>query len=233
MNNPKTFVETRNEHALVLAAQDGDAGAIRRLAEQYTALIVSLSGRFYLGAHALLAREELIQAGYVGLLDAIAHYDIEKQTALSTYALSWILGEMRRTVKRSVEHAGGYEEIRRIRRVQAGLEAQNNAEPTIGEIAAACDMPIWQTAALMQMAEIMRIEDQQAELPAQLDKAMEDRVAFRMALDALEAQERQVVLLRYYRGMSQTETAKTMGKSQTQISRIERRAMDHMKTMLT
>lgn len=233
MNNLTSSIESAlDEGTLVLLAKKGDTQAIRRLVEQYTALIVSLSGRFYIGTHALLTREELIQAGYVGLLDAVAHYDIAKKATLRTYAFEWILGEMRRTVKRSVDHAGGYEKMRQIHRMQAALEAQNSSTITLGDIAKACNMPIWQAATLIQMEEITHIEAQNQEPMHRSAMQMEERVDLHLALEMLTEQERQVILLRYYRGMSQMETARVLGKSQTQVSRIEHCAINRMKDML-
>ena len=59
-----------------------------------------------------------------------------------------------------------------------------------------------------------------------------ERVALRMAMNELEAEEQRVVLLRYYRDMTQQETARLLGRSQAQISRIERRALDRLRTLL-
>ena len=52
-------------------------------------------------------------------------------------------------------------------------------------------------------------------------------------MDALDAKERQVIILRYYKGITQSETAKILGTSQVQVSRIEKKVLSGMKRKLT
>ena len=59
-----------------------------------------------------------------------------------------------------------------------------------------------------------------------------ERLALRSAIDALPERERQVILLRYFRGMTQDRTAKVLGVSQVQVSRIERKAVEHLRRKL-
>ena len=60
-----------------------------------------------------------------------------------------------------------------------------------------------------------------------------NKIAVTQLIDNLEEREKQVILLRYYRGKTQTEISKIMGTSQVQISRIEKKALDIMKRKLT
>ena len=62
--------------------------------------------------------------------------------------------------------------------------------------------------------------------------APEEREALRGAVAALPERERQVILLRYFRGMTQDRTAKVLGVSQVQVSRIERKAVEHLRERL-
>ena len=59
-----------------------------------------------------------------------------------------------------------------------------------------------------------------------------NKIALMQLLNHLKDKEKQVILLRYYRGKTQTEVAKVMGTSQVQISRIEKRALQEMKKRL-
>ena len=65
-----------------------------------------------------------------------------------------------------------------------------------------------------------------------MEEAIVEREALRGAVAALPERERQVILLRYFRGMTQDRTAKVLGVSQVQVSRIERKAVEHLRRKL-
>ena len=104
------------EEKWILAAQNGNVQAMEWVAEKYRLLITKLSHRFYVGVQSLFSREELIQAGYVGLFRAMENYSPQKGSSLGTYAFSWILGEMRKALRVAMDHTGSYAGIGRIRR---------------------------------------------------------------------------------------------------------------------
>lgn len=60
-----------------------------------------------------------------------------------------------------------------------------------------------------------------------------NKIAIHQLMDALDAKERQVIILRYYKGITQSETAKILGTSQVQVSRIEKKVLSGMKRKLT
>ena len=60
-----------------------------------------------------------------------------------------------------------------------------------------------------------------------------NKIAITQLINDLEEKEKQVILLRYYKGRTQTEVAKIIGVTQVQISRIEKRVLDFMKRKLT
>ena len=64
------------------------------------------------------------------------------------------------------------------------------------------------------------------------EEGMVERLALRTAISALPEREQQVLLLRYYRGLTQTDTARVVGVSQVQVSRLERRALDRLRQEL-
>ncbi len=234
----RATVGRAEEDTLVRAAKEGDSAALETLTARHAPLVRGLSARFYRSAQAALSREELVQSGYMGLLLALARYDEASDAAFGTYALAWILGEMRRTVKSAVNMTGGYEQIARLKRKQSAFEAANGRSPTVEELAALCGETPWQVAQLTYMASVVRYESEEAsgggeETIADGRENPEEQIDIKLALDALPREERQVILLRYYRDWTQAETARAVGKSQAQISRMERRAIDRMKALLT
>lgn len=85
------------EYALILRAQQGDAQAMELLLRPHRPLVYSLSRRFHCPQS---WQDELVQAGYMGLMQAVYHYDFARKVRLITYAVPWMLGEMKRTLRR-------------------------------------------------------------------------------------------------------------------------------------
>ena len=238
MNHDASVKHLAEEQKLIQMAQTGDKPSLTALLERYRPLVVSSSHRFCIATDSILSREELIQSGYLGLITAISRYEKEKDTLLGTYALSWILGEMKRTIKNSLNRMGEYDHAAKIKRMQSQFEIQYSRSPTISEISSACRIPVWQIAHLLNACDTGQYEDESSDgiKPAGFTNAspdIEQTTEFSLALEALTKEERQVVLMRYYRDCTQSETAKLIGKSQTQVSRIERSALDHLKRMLS
>ena len=184
MNN-----EERNQaNILIVAAQNGDAAAKAALVEKHRGIIWMLARRI---CCAWMNDEELVQAGYLGFMQALIHYDISRETKLITYALPWILGEMRRAIR-------------------------------------------WKEALVYSLDE--PLDEEHATLYDVLGGEMDidvDRVDLRLALGRLSQEEQLLLCLRYYRDKTQKESAIILGKSQTQISRMERRALDALHAMLS
>ena len=171
--------------ARILEAKSGSIQALEELIQENQGLIRVLAGRLYCERE---SRKELIQAGNLGLIHAITHFDPSRDTKLITYAVPWILGEMRRALHRT--------------------EAYSLDQPLAEDGQTLYD--------ILASSEHMDIR--------QLD--------LRLALARLNREEQIVVLLRYYRDRTQKETAALLGKSQAQISRLERRALDALRALL-
>ena len=65
-----------------------------------------------------------------------------------------------------------------------------------------------------------------------MEEGIVERVALRAAIDDLPERERSVVLLRYFKNLTQDRTARVLGVSQVQVSRIEKKAMEHLRRKL-
>ena len=226
----------------IRAAQAGDREAAGRLVEENAGLIWSVARRYFGRG---TDPEDLYQLGCVGFLKAIEGFDLSYGTRFSTYAVPKISGEIRRflrddgTVKVS---RGIKEQAAQIRAARTALEQRMGREPTITELARETgmtpeDIAFAETAT--GPAESLQLEsgDDGFTLEHVLgDYAAEERmvehVALRAVIEKLPERERQVVALRYYHGMTQQNCARVMRVSQVQISRLERRALEGLRSIM-
>lgn len=185
--------------------------------------------------------EDLFQAGCVGLVKAAAGFDETKGFKFSTYAVPAILGEIRRifrdggTVKigRSAK-----EKARELLNIKEELALKTGKEPTITEIAKAADMEISEAAALISaclpVISLTAGDDEtQTDIPIQsTDERLTEKIDLHEALKSLETGEKQIIELRYYKGLTQTVTAQKLGLSQVQVSRKEKAILSKLRKML-
>jgi RNA polymerase sporulation-specific sigma factor len=174
----------------------------------------------------------------VGFLKAIEGFDMDYGTCFSTYAVPKIAGEIRRFLRDdgSVKLSRGVKErAARVARARAELEQELGREPCLSELSARTGLEAEEIAAAETAVSAARSLEQEAGeegftlLDTLSDPEAEARllehVALREGLDALPERERQVLLLRFFRGLTQQAAAERLGVSQVQISRLERRAL--------
>lgn len=235
--------EETNE--LLRRAHAGDKAARNLLVECNLKLVLSAVQRFSgRGGNP----DDLFQVGCIGLIKAIERYDIELGLRLSTYAFSLIIGEMRRFLR----DCGMVKVTRRVREqaiaaLKKKEELQNalNREPTVEEIAAAMGQPkedvvlameaIMEPTSLYDPAysdgrENVCIIDQVQDKTGVSDWL--DEMLLRQAMEALSDREKKILSLRFFAGKTQMEVSRVVGISQAQVSRIEKGALQHIKTQL-
>ena len=226
---------------LLECARAGDNDACARLIEENTGLIWSIVRRYYgRGAEP----EDLYQLGCLGFLKAVRGFDPAFGCQFSTYAVPKIAGEIRRflrddgTVKvsRSLKERAGA-----IRMVRERLSARLGREPTLSELAAETGLEPEEIAAAeeanLPVASLQLETGDGFTLESILGtegmvEGIVEKLALRTAIDALPERERQVILLRYFKGLTQDRTAKILKVSQVQVSRLERRAVEQLRRKL-
>ena len=220
-------------------AQAGDEAACAQLVEENSPLVWSIVRRFFgRGADP----EDLYQLGCLGLLKAIRGFDTQFGTRFSTYAVPKISGEIRRFLRDdgAVKVSRGMKErCRSVRLARSALEQTLGREPTLSELAERTGLSAEELAtaeAALGTAESLegaRIEDGLSLDRVLGDDGQEERLVERITLDAametLPERERMVIALRFFHGLTQDKTAKVLGISQVQVSRLERRALDAMR----
>ena len=226
---------------LLEAAQRGDTEAAGRLVEENGGLIWSVVRR-YCGRG--VEPEDLYQLGCLGFIKAVNGFDLSYGTQFSTYAVPKIAGEIRRFLRDDgpvkVER-GTRERALALYAARERLRAALGREPALSELAAELCCPAEEIAELELSA--LPPESLQAEREDGLsleqtlsdsadEDAMVERIALRAGVDALPEREKLTILLRFYKGLTQEQTARVLGVSQVQVSRLERRALERLRAAL-
>lgn len=224
-------------------AKNGDKQAAEELIEENSGLIWSVARRFFGRG---TEPDDLYQLGCVGFLKAIEGFDESFGTQFSTYAVPKISGEIRRflrddgavKVSRSVK-----EQAQRIRAVRTELEQRFGREPQLSEIAAETGLTPEEIAfaeTATGPAESLQREsgDDGFTLEHVLtdtygEERMLEQVSLRYAIEQLPEKEKKAIYLRYFHGMTQESASRVLGVSQVQVSRLERRAVDKLREVLT
>lgn len=223
---------------LLRAAQEGDQEACERAVLDNNGLIWSIVRRYYGRG---VEPDDLYQLGCIGFLKAVQGFDFSYGTCFSTYAVPKIAGEIRRFLRDD-----GAVKVSRTIREQAQtlysarerLRHDLGREPALSELAEATGLSveeIAQTELATEAPESLQQETAEGltlegilgtEAP---EESIVERIALREAIDRLPEKERMTILLRYFRGMTQEQTARVLGVSQVQISRLERRGLERLR----
>ena len=226
---------------LLAAAREGDEQACARLLEENSGLVWSVCRRYFGRG---VDPEDLYQLGCLGFVKAVRGFRADYGTQFSTYAVPKIAGEIRRflrddgTVKvsRTLREQGSA-----LRKARESLREELGREPTLSELSAATGMSVEDIAAAetanspvaslqQELGEGLTVEETVGD--AGLEEDLVEKLALRQAISALPDRERQVVELRYFRNLTQDRTAKVLGVSQVQISRIERKALALLRDLM-
>ena len=228
---------------LILSAQAGDREASERLVTENAGLIWSIARRFTGRGTDL---EDLYQLGCLGFLKAVEGFDPVFGTQFSTYAVPKISGEIRRFLRDdgAVKVSRGIkEQAAAIRIARNHLTSALGREPTVQEISRQTGISPEDIAlAENATAATESIQRESGEegfslehilTDTESEERMVERIALLQALERLQEREAMVIRLRYFHGLTQQRIAKVLDVSQVQVSRIEKKALAHLKELLT
>lgn len=232
-------VPKEETYILIERAKKGDEEAKAQLTIDNTGLVKKIAVKFVSEEHEL---EDLIQIGYMGLLKAVDNFNPDFDVMFSTYAVPMIMGEIKRffrdngriKVSRSIKS-----DLYALRQMQTSFEAREGRRPHISEIAESLSMSRERVLEVIEAGE--RISSISS-LDQQQDAGLEQRQAgfcgeerqidlimMKDEISALRDKERLVLMLRYYRDLTQQQIADRLGVSQVQVSRIEKRALEKIR----
>ena len=222
----------------IKAAQEGDREACEQAVLENNGLIWSVVRRYYGRG---VDPEDLYQLGCLGFLKAVQGFDFSYGTCFSTYAVPKIAGEIRRFLRddgaikvgRSIR-----EQAQMLYGLREKLRRELNREPLLSEVAEASGLSAEEIAQIDLATEVP--ESLQRETADGLtlagivgteapEEGLVERIALREAIDRLPEKERMTILLRYFKALTQEQTARILGVSQVQVSRLERRGLDRLR----
>ena len=204
---------------------------LEKLALEHTGLVKSIAIRL---SHVYDEEvDDLIQIGYIGLLKAIKGFDEEKGFKFSTYAVPVITGEIRSQLRdqgvikisRSIKA-----DVMAIKKAEEEFVNIHNRFPKISELAIYLDFTEERVKEAISADDAMKNIGSYDEVNLASDEEEENitKIDIRNSLDKLEETERKIMVLRYFKDMTQSQVAKVVGISQVQVSRIEKKTLKNM-----
>lgn len=228
---------------LISRAQSGDRDASEALVTENSGLIWSVAKRF-IGRGT--ESDDLYQLGCLGFLKAVEGFDLDYGTQFSTYAVPKIAGEIRRflrddgavKVSRSLK-----EQAMTIKVARNHLATALGREPSLLEISRQTGFTPEEIAlAENATAATESIQRESGEEGFSLENILTDteseermveRIALMQAISKLSEREGMVIKLRYFHCLTQERVARVLEVSQVQVSRIEKKALVHLRELLT
>ena len=227
-------------------AKEGDTIAKESLIEHNVSLVKCIVKR-YLGKG--VDYDDLFQIGCMGFLKAISGFDESFGVKFSTYAVPMIAGE----IKRFMRDDGSVKVSRTMKQTAKEINAfvedytrEKGRAPAVSEIAERFGMDEAETVFVMGSSKMPlslygageRVDGKERELietlPATDDQEeWIDRMLLRGAIEGLSERDKKIIILRYFRDMTQSEVAEKIGVSQVQVSRIESRIIKEFREKLS
>jgi RNA polymerase sigma-B factor len=218
--------------------QGGDTQARDRLVQLYLPLVEKFAHRYERGG---AEHDDLIQAGSVGLLNAIERYDRRRGEEFAAFAVPTIVGEMKRHVRdrsatlrlpRPLQEAGA-----RLPQARAELTSRLGRTPTDGELAAELHIESDDLAYLDEAGRVQAFADSDSLLVRSANRAREldlsdERLQLTAAFRALGPAEQKVLYLRYVRDLSRKQVANQLGISEGQLSRRTQAALGKLRAQI-
>ncbi len=241
----KTLTDEQKRE-LLLRTKAGDMDARQELIYGNLRLVLSIIQRF---TNRRESMDDLFQVGCLGLIKAVDNFNTELDVKFSTYAVPMIIGEIRRYLRdnNAIRISRSVRDLAyRALQVREELTRVKQSEPTVEEIAAKLGEP--REAVLRAMEAIIEpislyepvysengdsiyVIDQVSDASCS-DECWLENIALRDAMTKLSERERSIINMRFYKNKTQMEIAEEIGISQAQVSRLEKGAIEKMRTQI-
>ncbi len=204
-------------------------------------IVARFSGRGY-------EKEELYQIGAIGLIKAVKRFDFSFGVKFSTYAVPYIMGE----IKRFIRDDGPIKISRSIKELNSKINAlqhknlkEAGQELSVKEVARKLNVSKEEVAVAIESARPLESINEEAYIEengeskiSKISNKEDDvnklinRLTINRLIQELDEREKKIIILRYFREKTQTEVANLLGISQVQVSRIEKKILNSMRTKI-
>lgn len=225
-------------------AQQGDKNALERLVLNNNGLIWSIVKRFSGRGYEL---EDLYQIGCLAFIKAIKRFDANFETQITTYAVPYILGEIKKFIRddNPVKISRSIKELSmKINLIQNESMSRNGKELNINELAEILKVDREEIIIATESSRCIESldketndEDKRSLIDTIVsnkdeEQSIVNKLTIKELLGKLEKREKEIILLRYYKGKTQSQVGKILGITQVQVSRIEKKVLDRMRYSL-
>ena len=235
-----------NNGKYIQLAQNNNEEAMEMLIKNNSGLIWSIVRRFTGRGY---ETEDLYQIGCIGLIKAIKRFDINLDVQLSTYAVPYIMGEIKRFIRDDgiIKISRQTKELSvKIKQIQNDYINKLGEEISINLIADKLNISKEEVAAAIESTQnvnsIYNIEapdgsddrmliDKISDNKDEYNKLV-DEMTLKDIINNLDKKEKEVILLRFYKEQTQSKVGKILGITQVQVSRIEKKVLEKMKLKL-
>lgn len=231
----------------IINAQNGDKDDMATLVESNQGLIWNIAKRFLGRGY---DKEDIYQIGCLGFIKAVRRFDLRFDVKLSTYAVPYILGEIKRFLRDDwpVKVSRSLKELNiKINELKKEYE-KKGVELSISEISEILKLPkeeiimAIESARTVESIESCTYVDNKTSNTLNLSDTLVDdhdesvliinKITIQKLVNNLDNREKEIILLRFYKDKTQAEVAKIIGISQVQVSRIEKKVLSGMKDEL-
>ncbi len=218
----------------ILQAQEGNRDVLNELVLENKGLIVNIARRFENRGYEF---DDIYQIGAIGFIKAVQKFDFSYNVMLSTFAVTYIIGE----IKRFLRDNGPIKISRQIKELysKVTLEQKSNPNITIEDLAKKLKVDKEEIALALDSDNCIKSLDDKSDeddIPL-IDKLSSkenneeiivNKLALKQCINNLEPREKKIIFLRYYKCQTQKKVADIIGISQVQVSRIEKRVLENL-----
>ena len=230
----------------ILKAQNGDKETLQKIVGENQGLVWGIVKRFSGRGYEV---EDLYQIGAIGFIKAIKRFDINFDVQLSTYAVPYIIGEIKRFIRDDgpIKVSRSIKELNiKIKEFQKRYLLNNGYDASLNDIAKEFKITKEEVAealeAVRPLESIYSETEGKDSSIALIDKICTDedeagkiinRLSVKELINELESRDKEIILLRYYKDKTQSQVAKILGISQVQVSRIEKKALSRLREIIS
>ena len=237
-----------NSVEAIKKAQSGDKYEMERMIRDNNGLIWSIVKRFSGRGYDL---EDLYQIGCMGFIKSIKRFDTNYDVKLSTYAVPYMIGEIKRYIRddgpikvsRSIKELGI-----KIRELQKESINKKGKELTIEELEKELKISKEDIGLALEANNTVESIDgkfytdnkdgnsinliERISSDKNEEECITNKLAIKQLIEGLEDRDKEIILLRFYKDKTQSQVAKILGITQVQVSRLERKILENMKMKL-